>query len=258
MADQLAQRRQRQRRVLVHDQIDERVHARIRGGRIGHARIAFACCVDACAAVAPRDPQQAAVVHAVEQLGARVRRATEPVAHLAMREMRVHLARVHGAALGDEGEHRMGLLPARGAPRGARRARMHQGMVRARQKAVVDEKVFFDRQPRIAPLEVTGTVVAHAVAQRQVLGARRRSDRVGLHEAELVDRARQRGWREQRAGHRVAAQVVERERCHPGMMPKRKQGPRGALVVRSAARCQAALRRRAIQAVKPRPASISA
>ena len=82
----------------------------------------------------------------------------------------------------------------------------------ARQEAVVDEGSLPRRQPRIAPLEIAGAIADDAMAQRQVLSARRRADRIGLHEAEPVDRALQRRRLEQRAGDRVAAQVVERRR----------------------------------------------
>ena len=64
---------------------------------------------------------------------------------------------------------------------------MHQRVHFARHEAVVDEEVLLDRQLRIAALEVTGTVVDDAMAQRQVLRACRRADGIGLHEAELRD-----------------------------------------------------------------------
>ncbi|KAG1302569.1 hypothetical protein G6F62_015876 [Rhizopus arrhizus] len=47
------------------------------------------------------------------------------------------------------------------------------------------------------------------MAQGQILRACRRTDRVGLHEAEAADRSQQRGGFEQRARHRVAAQIIE-------------------------------------------------
>jgi hypothetical protein len=87
---------------------------------------------------------------------------------------------------------------------------MHQREVAARQEAVVDERVLVDPQARIAALEVADAVAGDAVAQDQVLGARRRADRIGLDEAELVDRARERRRLEERARDGVAAQVVER------------------------------------------------
>ena len=182
------------------------------GSAGGRAR--FARGVEADAALAARDAQQPAVVHAVEQLGRRVARAAKPVRHLAVREVGIHLARMDDAVLAHEVQHRLRLLPARLRPRLARGARMHQRVQRARHEAVVDEEVLLDRQPRIAALEVARAVAGHAMAQRQVLRACRGADRVGLHEAELLDRLRQRRRLEQRAGDRVAAQVVEGRRLH--------------------------------------------
>ena len=86
----------------------------------------------------------------------------------------------------------------------------------ARQKAVVDKKIFFDAELRVTAFEVAGAITNDAVAQGQVLRARRGSDRVGLHEAEALDRPPERGRLEQRAGDRVAAQGVERQRRHRG------------------------------------------
>ena len=76
---------------------------------------------------------------------------------------------------------------------------MHQGEHGARHEAVVDEHVLLDAERRVAALEVAGTVALDAVAQRQILRARRRADRVGLHEAQPVDGAFQRRQREETA-----------------------------------------------------------
>jgi len=114
---------------------------------------------------------------------------------------------------------RVGLAPARRRPGGARLARVHQRLRGARQEAVVDEEVFFDPEARVTPLQVARAVTFHAVAQRQVLRARRGADRVGLHEAELVHGALQRGRVEQAACDGEAAQLIERGR-HARMMPK--------------------------------------
>ena len=177
----------------------------------------FTRCVDAHTAVAPGDAQQAAVVQSVEQLRRRIRRTAEPVAHLAMREMSVHVAWVHCAVFAHEVEHGMCFAPVCFGPHCPRRAWVHQRMVLAADEAVVDEEVFFDGQPRVAPLEVAGAVVFDAVSQRQVLRARRSADRVGLHEAELADRTLQCGGREQAACDGVAAQIGEGDR-HGVMM----------------------------------------
>jgi hypothetical protein len=64
-----------------------------------------------------------------------------------VRELRVDLARVHHAALAHELQHRVRLPSAPWATRCAR-ARVHQVVRGARQEAVVDEEVLFDRQPR--------------------------------------------------------------------------------------------------------------
>src|SRR5580658_8288762 len=104
---------------------------------------------------------------------------------------------------------------------------MHQAMVNSRQKAVVDEKVFLQRQPRVAALEVAGAVAGDPVAQRQVLGAGRGADRIGLYEAELADRASESGGFEQRSRNGIPAQVIERDR-HRSIIPQSIRGSRGA------------------------------
>jgi len=93
---------------------------------------------------------------------------------------------------------------------------MHQRQVPARQEAVVDEAVFLDRQPCVAALQIARVIAGDAMAQDQVLRPRRSADRIGLHEAEPVDRAAERGRLEERARDRVAAQIVERWRFRQG------------------------------------------
>ncbi len=125
---------------------------------------------------------------------------------------------MHGALCANELEHRGGLCDALLRPARHPRARMHQRLGVARQEAVVDEEVLFDPKAPIASLEVAGTIVAHAVTQREVLRAGRRPDRVRLHEAETLDRPCEGGRREQAARDCVAAQVREGQR-HRGIMP---------------------------------------
>ena len=60
--------------------------------------------------------------------------------------------------------------------------------MRARQEAVVDEEVLFQRQAWLSPFQITGAIAGDAMPQRKVLRARRRPDRVGLHEAQPLDR----------------------------------------------------------------------
>ena len=143
----------------------------------------------------------------VEQLGGRVAGATKPIGDFAMSEMGVDFARVRGAALGHKSQDGLRLPLSDGAPRGRQRPRMHERLHTARQEAIVDEKVFLDVQPVVATLQVTRTVAPHTMAQRQVLGAGRGSDRVGLHEAHPHQRLGQCGRFEQTARNRIAAQL---------------------------------------------------
>src|SRR5258707_2987833 len=104
-----------------------------------------------------------------------------------MREMRVNFAWVHGAASADELEHGRRLRGTRRRPDGSRRSRVHQLMMYPREISIIHEEVFFQRQLRIAALEVARAIAHHAMAQSQVLSAGRGTDRIGLHGSQLVD-----------------------------------------------------------------------
>ena len=73
--------------------------------------------------------------------------------------------------------------------------------------ARLDVPIVADRQS--AHLKIAGPIILDAVAQRQVLCACRRADRIRLYEAERVQRARQRRRRKQAAGDRKAAQRIQ-------------------------------------------------
>ena len=165
--------------------------------------------VDSDAALATRDAQQSAIMHQLEQMGRRVRRAAPVIGDGAVREMGVDLTRVNRAALLHEGEQR--LCPAMAPRLRFAGARVHQHLHRARQEAVVDEDVLFDPERGVAPLEITGAVAADAMPERQILRAGRRADRVGLHERQIVDRAAESRRREETAGDRETPEVVECE-----------------------------------------------
>ena len=84
---------------------------------------------------------------------------------------------------------------------------MHQPVHGARDEAVVDEDVLFDRQRGVVPLEIAGAIALDAQAQREVLRARRRPDWIRLHETEGVECiGERRGWK-QAASHREAAHI---------------------------------------------------
>ena len=70
VTEQLAECAGRQRRVLSNDYIDQRVE---RGLRIGLRGCGLTGCVQTNTALAPRDPEKAAVMQATEQLRRRVR-----------------------------------------------------------------------------------------------------------------------------------------------------------------------------------------
>src|SRR5262249_1924275 len=103
----------------------------------------------------------------------------------------------------------LGLLPRAAVPPRRQRSRMHQRVHRARYEAVVDDEVLLDAEARIAALEVARAVAAHAVAEREGLGANWGADRTGLQETQPLDRALQRRRREETASDRVGAKDVE-------------------------------------------------
>src|SRR6266487_6225535 len=132
--------------------------------------------------------------------------------------MVVDLARVHGAALAHELEQELRPLLACRRPGSATfsgnagvRARMHQCLDGPGDEAVGDEEVLFDVDHRIAAFEVAGTVVLDAMAQREVLRARRRPDWIGLHEAQPVEGALERRGREEAPGDGETPQIGERD-----------------------------------------------
>jgi hypothetical protein len=87
---------------------------------------------------------------------------------------------------------------------------VQQSLRATRQETVVDEEVLFDGQLRVATFQIARAVTAHAMAQRQILCARGRPNRVRLDETQLLNGLGKRGGK-QRAGHGVATQVVDRE-----------------------------------------------
>ncbi len=128
--------------------------------------------------------------------------------------MTVHLARVHRPTFPHELQQGLSPLPHRGGPTRSLHPRVHEGLQGAGQEAVVDEDVLLDVEPRVAALQVADAIALDAVAQDQVLRARRGADRVRLHEAELVEGAFQGGRTEEAAGDGKAAQVAEGDLAH--------------------------------------------
>ncbi len=217
MPDQLTQGARRERRIFADGHVHQRVHPCAHGARVERqcdrirAFRGIARGVHPSAPFTARHAQQSAVVHDVEQFGAGVRRSAEPVGHFAVREMRVHLARVHGAACADEFQHRCCLRGTRRRPHRSRRSWVHQLMMGPRHISIIHKEVFFQRQFRVAALEVARPIARHTVAQSQVLSAGRSTDRIGLHEPQLVDRPLEGGGLEQRSRDGVTAQMIQRD-----------------------------------------------
>jgi hypothetical protein len=82
---------------------------------------------------------------------------------------------------------------------------MQERMRVARQEPIVDEEVFFDCELWITTLKVARTIVAHAMAQGQILCACWRANWIGLDKAQALDRASQRHGGEQCSRDRVSA-----------------------------------------------------
>ena len=92
---------------------------------------------------------------------------------------------------------------------------MHECLDTPRKEAVVEEVVFLDGERGERPFQIAGTIVPHAMAQRQILRARGRANRVGLDEAEPVERALEGRGCEKAPRDGEAAQIVDRDDGFP-------------------------------------------
>ena len=174
--------------------------------------------VDPGAGLAPRHAQQPAIVQALQQMRADVQVAA-PALDAAMVEMRLHVPGSGVTMLAHEGQHLPGARLHPGVPGPPLPARMEQGQGLARQETVVDEEGLFDRQARVAALQLAGAIALDALREDQILGASGRPHRVGLDEAQARNGARQTGGLEKAARDRVAAKLPETggfERAHAG------------------------------------------
>lgn len=84
---------------------------------------------------------------------------------------------------------------------------MHQRVVRARQKPVIDERVFLDRERRVKSLEVAGAIRDDTMAQCQILRARGCANRIRLDESQRLHGVGNAGRREEASRNRIAAQT---------------------------------------------------
>ena len=126
-----------------------------------------------------------------------------------MREMRVHVAWMHGPARTDEVEQRAHVPSTRSTPRHRPATRVHQRLQRAGDESIVDEEVFVHVEAPVATFEIAGAIARHAVAERQILGASRGANGICLDEGERVECALEGGRRKQAARDGESAQLVE-------------------------------------------------
>ena len=126
-----------------------------------------------------------------------------------MREVRVDVSRMYRAVLPHEGEQGLGSRVPRRGPQRRDRARMHQRVKRSRDEPVIDEDILLDVERRVQPLEVARPVALDAQPERQILRARRRANRIGLHESKRVDRACEGCGPAETAGDGHAPKIVE-------------------------------------------------
>lgn len=92
---------------------------------------------------------------------------------------------------------------------------MQERMRVARKESIIDEEVFFDRELWITTLKVASTIIAYAMAQDQILGARWCANWICLDKAQALDRTRQRHGAEQCPRYRVFAKLCKGDRM-PG------------------------------------------
>jgi len=165
------------------------------------------------ARLAAKDAKQPLVVQGIEQVRRRVRRPTPVVCDPAVREMTIHFPRMRCATFAHERKHALRSRIARGWPQRPNRPRMHQGLERSSHESVIDEDVLFDLQHGILLLEIAGSITIDTKTERQILSARRRSDWIGLHEPENIDRTRQGRRPPQAADDGHSTEIVECRRA---------------------------------------------
>ena len=147
-------------------------------------------------------------MQALQQMRADIQVGT-PALDTAMVEMRLHVLGVGATMLAHKGQHLLSACLHSGVPGARHAAGMQQGQALARQETIVEEEGFFDRQARVAALELAGTVVFNALREDQILGASGRPHRVGLEKAQARNGPRQGGDLKKAARDRVAAKLPE-------------------------------------------------
>src|ERR1700733_1768381 len=208
---QISQAGRRQRRVEIDHPVQQLACTRAPGLGAVVLRQLLDRLVDAGTGLAPYDTQQPAIVQALEQM-ARDIQVAAPALHAPMVEMRLHVLGVGVTTLTDKSQNLLGAHLHRGVPGvpGPRLpTRMQQGQSLARQETVIDEEALFDRQARVAALQLAGAIVLYAVRENQILGSCGRAHRVGLDKAQARNGSSQAGGLEKAPRDCVAAKLLE-------------------------------------------------
>jgi hypothetical protein len=124
------------------------------------------------------------------------------------------VARMRGTMLAHKSQH-VGGKTGRAVPVVATLpivARMQHAPSLPRYDAVSVEEILLQRQPRELPMYIAIAIFSDTMAQDQVLGAGRRTDRIGLHEAHGADRLAERRRRAKRRSDRHATQTHQGQR----------------------------------------------
>ena len=100
--------------------------------------------------------------------------------------------------------------------------RMQQAHGLARHETVIDEEGLFNREARVAALQLAGAIVCDALREDEVLRAGGRAHRVGLEKPEARNGPLQADRLEQAARDRVASNLLKTEMADRGYAWRRQ------------------------------------
>jgi hypothetical protein len=88
---------------------------------------------------------------------------------------------------------------------------MHQSLQGRRDVPVVNEEILLYPESFIMPLQIAGPISFNPMPQNQILRARRRPNRIRLHERHPLQCPSQRRRSKERSPYRKAPQIIERQ-----------------------------------------------
>ena len=150
-------------------------------------------------------------MQALQQLRAGVQ-AAAPALDAAMVEMRLHVPGMGATVFAHKGKDLVGVrlhpgVPCVPCPRLPSRMQQSHGL--ARHETVVDEERLFDRDARVAALQLAGAIVCDALREDEILRASGRPHRIGLKKAKARYGPLKAGGLEQASRDCVAAKLLE-------------------------------------------------